>query len=53
MSDTDQDNKARNRKIAQNEAERQTIGDRIAWVFNIIFHFFDHTRWSRMFHVVH
>ena len=27
MSDTDQDNKARNRKIAQNEAERQTIGD--------------------------
>jgi hypothetical protein len=27
MSDTDQDNKARNRKIAQNEAERQTVGD--------------------------
>jgi hypothetical protein len=27
MSDTDQDNKARNRQIAQNEAERQTIGD--------------------------
>jgi hypothetical protein len=27
MSDADQDNKARNRKIAQNEAERQTVGD--------------------------
>ena len=27
MSDTNGDNKARNRKIAQNEAERQTIGD--------------------------
>jgi hypothetical protein len=27
MSDTDGDNKARNRKIAQNEATRQTIGD--------------------------
>jgi hypothetical protein len=27
MSDADHDNKARNRKIAQNEAERQTIGD--------------------------
>jgi uncharacterized protein HemX len=27
MSDTDKDNKARNRQIAQNEAERQTVGD--------------------------
>jgi hypothetical protein len=27
MSNTDGDNKARNRKIAQNEATRQTIGD--------------------------
>ena len=27
MSNTDGDNKARNRKIAQNEADRQTIGD--------------------------
>jgi hypothetical protein len=27
MSDADQDNKARNREIAQNEAERQTTGD--------------------------
>ena len=27
MSDTDGDNKARNRKIAENEADRQTAGD--------------------------
>ena len=27
MSDPDGDNKARNRKIAQNEATRQTVGD--------------------------
>ncbi len=27
MSETDEDNKQRNREIAQNEAERQTIGD--------------------------
>jgi hypothetical protein len=27
MSDADKDAKARNREIAQNEAERQTIGD--------------------------
>jgi Flp pilus assembly protein TadB len=27
MSSSDQDNKQRNREIAQNEAERQTVGD--------------------------
>ncbi len=27
MSGTDEENKARDRKIAQNEAERQTVGD--------------------------
>ncbi len=27
MNDEDKDAKARNRKIAQNEAERQTVGD--------------------------
>ncbi len=37
----------------RDEYERQTIGDRIQWAFNILFHFFDQTRWSRMFHVVH
>ncbi len=37
----------------RDEYERQSIGDRIGWLFNIIFHFFGQTRWSRMFHVVH
>ena len=37
----------------RDEYERQGIGDRIAWLFNIIFHFFSQTRWSRMLHVVH
>ena len=27
MSEMDKDNKARNREIARNEAERQTVGD--------------------------
>ena len=27
MNDTDKENKMRNREIAQNEGERQTIGD--------------------------
>ncbi len=27
MNDTGKDNKERNREIAQNEAERQTVGD--------------------------
>jgi signal peptidase I len=37
----------------RDEYERQGIFDRIAWLFNIVIHFFDQTRWSRMFHVVH
>ena len=36
----------------RDEYERQSIGDRVAWLFNIVVHFFSQTRWSRMFHVV-
>jgi signal peptidase I len=36
----------------RDEYERQSLTDRIQWAFNILFHFFDRTRWSRMFHVV-
>jgi signal peptidase I len=36
----------------RDEYERQGLGDRIQWAFNILFHFFDQTRWSRMLHVV-
>jgi len=35
------------------EYQRQGLADRLAWIFNIVIHFFDQTRWSRMFHVVH
>ena len=37
----------------RDEYERQSIGDRISWAFNIVLHFLSQTRWSRMFHVVH
>ena len=31
---------------------KQSIGDRLAFAGKVIIHFFDETRWSRMFHVV-
>lgn len=37
----------------RDEYQRHGIGDRVAWFFNIVIHFFDKTRWSRMLHVVH
>jgi len=37
----------------RDEYQRQGLGDRIAWFFDIVIHFFDKTRWSRMLHVVH
>jgi signal peptidase I len=32
---------------------KQDMPDRIAFLLKVIFHFFDQTRWSRMFRVVH
>ena len=32
---------------------RTSLADRIGFFFRIVVHFFDQTRWSRMFHVVH
>lgn len=32
---------------------RTSLPERIGFFFKIVFHFFDQTRWSRMFHVVH
>jgi len=37
----------------RDEYQRQDLSDRISWVFDIVIHFFDKTRWSRMLHVVH
>jgi signal peptidase I len=31
---------------------KQEIGDRIGFIFHIVIHFFDETRWSRMFRLV-
>jgi len=36
-----------------NQYERRDVGDRVGFLFHTIFHFFDQTRWSRMFHLVH
>jgi signal peptidase I len=32
---------------------KQDIGDRLGFIFHIVLHFFDQTRWSRMFRLVH
>jgi len=32
---------------------RTSVADRVGFFLHIIIHFFDQTRWSRMFHVVH
>lgn len=37
----------------RDEYQRQGVGDRIAWFIDIVIHFFDKTRWSRMLRVVH
>ncbi len=33
--------------------ERKAMGERVSFLFHVIVHFFDETRWSRMFHLVH
>ena len=33
--------------------ERRDMGDRVGFLLHTIVHFFDQTRWSRMFHLVH
>jgi signal peptidase I len=33
--------------------QKTDLSDRIAFIFKVVIHFFDQTRWSRMFHVVH
>lgn len=34
------------------QIQKQEISDRVAFLFRIVIHFFDETRWSRMFRVV-
>lgn len=37
----------------RDEYTRTSIGERLEFLMTIVVHFFDQTRWSRMFHVVH
>ena len=36
----------------RDEYTRTSIAERLQFLFTIVIHFFDQTRWSRMFHVV-
>jgi signal peptidase I len=36
----------------ENQYQKTSWGDRIQFIFHVIFHFFDQTRWGRMFHPV-
>jgi signal peptidase I len=40
-------------KTPKDQYERTEMGDRVGFLFHVIVHFFDETRWSRMFHLVH
>ena len=37
----------------KDEYERTSMADRVSFLVHVIVHFFDETRWSRMFHLVH
>ena len=37
----------------EDQYQKQDLGDRIGFIFHIVIHFFDQTRWSRMFRLVH
>jgi signal peptidase I len=39
-------------KTPENQEDKTSIGDRIAFMFHIVIHIFDGTRWTRTFHVV-
>ena len=36
----------------EDQYQKQDMGDRIGFIFHIVIHFFDQTRWSRMFRLV-
>jgi signal peptidase I len=38
-------------KTPADEEDKTSVGDRIAFMFHIVTHFFRGTRWSRTFHV--
>ncbi len=36
----------------ENQIDKTSIGDRIGFIFHIVIHFFDQTRWSRTLHLI-
>jgi len=36
----------------EDQYQKQDMGDRVGFIFHIVIHFFDETRWSRMFRLV-
>ena len=36
----------------EDQYQKQDMGDRVGFIFHIVIHFFDQTRWSRMFRLV-
>jgi signal peptidase I len=39
-------------KTPEDQENKTSMGDRVAFVFHVILHIFDGTRWSRTFHVI-
>jgi len=39
-------------KTPADQEAKNTMGDRIAFVFHVVIHIFDGTRWSRTFHII-
>ena len=39
-------------KTPEDQENKTSMGDRIAFVFHVVIHIFDGTRWSRTFHVI-
>ena len=39
-------------RTPSDEEYKTSVGDRIGFMFHIVIHFFDGTRWTRMFHVI-
>jgi signal peptidase I len=37
---------------SQDQYLKRDVADRVGYIFHVIFHFFDQTRWGRMFHIV-
>ena len=38
-------------KATEGQLEQTGVGQRIAWIFHLVTHFFSDTRWSRTFHM--